>query len=160
MFNFKRRPYHLLLLTAILFFIATFFVNNQALDMHLHDTYFIISLPHLFWLIIILLLIFWMLYLFTKRILFSKVLTWTHIVLLVLTSISLVPILFYSNFQGKARSPRRYYDINNWETMAQPDGLAKGIVVIFGAIFLGVLIYVINFIMGLIKRFSGRRNSL
>ena len=159
MFNFKKRPYHLLLLTAILLFIATFFVNNQSLDMRLHDTYFIISFPHLFWQIIILLLIFWMLYLFTKRILFSKVLTWTHIVLLVLTSISLAGILFYSNFQGIAGPTRRYYDFSNWETMAQPNGLARGIMVILLAIFLGVIIYIINLFAGLIKRFRGRRNS-
>lgn len=159
MFDITKRPYHLLLLTAILLLIASFFVHNQTLDMHLHDTYFIISMSHLFWLIIILLLIFWILYLLTKHLLFSKVLIWVHVLLLILSSISLVVILFYSNYQGVAGSLRQYYDFSNWEAMVQFDGLARGIMVIFLAIFLGVIIYVINLIIGLINRFCSRRNS-
>ena len=158
MFNFKKRPYCLLLLTAVLLLVASFFVHNQTLDMHLHDTYFIISMPLLFWPMILLLLLFWILYLFTERFLSSKVLMWVHIILMVLASVSLVGILFYSNYQEEAGSPRQYYDFSNWESMAQFDGLARRIVVIFLAIFLGVIIYIINLFTGLIKRFRGRRN--
>lgn len=83
----------------------------------------------MFWGTIILLLVFWSLYLLTKHIFFSKVLTWLHIILLVLTSISLVAILFYFNYQGLAGMLRRYYDYISWDTMVQSEGLPKLIVV-------------------------------
>lgn len=159
MLDFKKQPYNLLLLTAILILIASFFVHNQALDMHLHDTYFIISLSHLFWTIILFLLLFWILYLLTRHILFSKLLIWVHVLLLVLTSLSLMAILFYSIHQGIAGSPRRYYDFSNWEATEQIPVLITGIVMLFIAVILGLFMYIINLTMGVIKRFTGRRNS-
>ncbi len=52
MFDLKKRPHNFLLLTVILFLIASLFVSNQALDIHLHDTYFVLSLSHIVWPII------------------------------------------------------------------------------------------------------------
>lgn len=159
MFKLKKHPYNLLLLAAILFFIASIFMSNQALDMHLYDTYFILSLFHFIWSIIILLLLFWTFNLLTSHILFSKVLTWLHIVLIVLASISLVAILFYSNYQGIAGTPRAYYDFSSWETIVQSGSLTKGIALIILIIISGVFIYILNLTMGVIKRFTRRRKQ-
>ena len=116
---------------------ASLFVFNGSLDMHLHDTYFVMDLPDICPTIFFLLLIFWTPYLLTKRILFSKALTWSHTILMVLTSISLVAIAFYSNYQGKAGMPGRYYDFGSWETIVHAGGLPQGILLIFMAIILG-----------------------
>ena len=158
MFNFKKQPYNLLLLTAVIILIASFFAFKGSLDMLLHDTYFVIDLSDIFRTVFFLLLIFWTLYLMTKRILFSKVLTWSHTILLVLTSISLVAIAFYSNYQGKAGMPGQYYDFGSWETIVQADGLPQGIALIFLAVILGLLMFIINLTIGVIKRFTGRKN--
>ena len=159
MFNFKKKPHNLLLTTAVIIFIASFFVFDHTLDIHIHDTYFIISASQILWAIVILLLVFWILYLLTTRILFSKVLTWVHIILAVLTSISFVAISFYSNYQGKAGTPRRYYDYSNWETTVQFDNLTKVVAILFSGMVLGLFIYVVNLGAGVIKKITGRRTN-
>ncbi len=46
----KRKPYLLLLFSAILFLVFGFFVSTESiLDINVHDTYFIITHPHLCW---------------------------------------------------------------------------------------------------------------
>ncbi len=158
MFNFKERPYDLLVVTAVLILIASFFVFDQTLDIHLHDTYFIIVMPHLFWATILLLLIFWTLYLLTKRFLFSKLLIWTQIILTVGTSVFLVAISFYSNnyYQGLAGIPRRYYDFSSWNTLLLHNNLTKGVLMAPILMTLGLLIYIVNLVVGLFKNYSNR----
>src|SRR5690242_8828642 len=111
MFKFKERPYNFLLLTAILLFIASIFNFNVPIDIHLHNTYFIFPLKLLIWLPTIILILFWLLYLLTKRFLFSKALTWTHVILTIICSILLLilPFILTYPFAGMD-APRRYYD--------------------------------------------------
>ena len=160
MFQFKDRPYNLLLLTAVLILIASFFASDQTLDFHLHDTYYIIATAHSFWIIIILLLIFRTLYLLTKCILFSKVLTWLNVVLLVVTSIFLVTISFYSNnyHNGLGGMPRRYYDYSSWNNFEFYDNLTKGVLVNILLLISGLIIFIINLAIGLFKKYAGRNN--
>ncbi|MEO7313717.1 MAG: hypothetical protein ABIW47_00920 [Ginsengibacter sp.] len=159
MFHLKKRPYHLLLLTAILILIASFFALNKSLDIHLHDTYFIIALPHIFRGTTIMLLVLWMLYLLTQSILFSKILTWSHTILLVLTSISLVAISFYSNYQGLAGTPGQYYDYGNLETILQSGYVSKWIVIIILVMVLGIFMYFTNLVIGIFKMLNRRKSS-
>ncbi len=160
MFKFKERPYNLLLLTAVLILIASFFAFDQTFDIHLHDTYFIITTTHSFWVIIILLLIFWTLYLLTKRFLFSKVLTWLNVVILVATSVFLVVISFYSNsyYNGLAGMPRRYYDYNSWDTFILYNNMTKGVLVTILLLILGQIIFIVNIVIGLFKKYTGHNS--
>ena len=157
MFQFKTRPYHLLLLTAVPILIASFFVLDQTIDIHLQDTYFIIALPQIFWGTIMLLLVFWTLYLWTKSILLSKVLTWSHIILLILTAISLVSFSFYFKFNGLAGPPLQ--DYGNRETIMQSDYIAKGVVIIILLMVLGIVLFITNLGFGVFKKWNSRRNS-
>jgi len=161
MFNFKDRPYNLLLVTAVLILIASFFAFDQTLDIYLHDTLYVIAMTHIFWTTIILLLIFWTLYSLTKRFLFSKILTWTHIILAIVTSIFLVTISFYSNtyYQGLAGMPRRYFDVDSWEAFKWYNNLTKGILIVIPLMTLGLITYVINFAVGLLKTSAVGHNS-
>ena len=160
MFDFKKRPYNLLLITATLVLISSFIVYKQSFDMHINDTYFVLSYTLLFWPIIILLMVFWMLYLVTKNFLFSNILTWTHSILLVLTSISLALILFYSNYQAIAGTPRQYYDFSNWETVRHIPGLVTGFLLVAVAKISGLFLFITNVTLGLIKRYNERKNSV
>ena len=45
----KQRPYNLLLLTAILPPTVGLFSFNSAMDIHLHDTYYIFPLTYFIW---------------------------------------------------------------------------------------------------------------
>ena len=154
MLNFKERPDNLLLVTAVLILVASFFAFDKTLDIHLSDTYFIIAMPHLFWAIIVLLLIFSILYLLTNRFLFSKVLIWTQIILTVATSIFFVAISFYSNnyYQGLAGMPRRYVDYSSWNRLILYNDLTKGVLLALLLMTFGFLIYIVNLIVGLFKK--------
>jgi cytochrome c oxidase subunit I len=160
MFQFKKRPYNLLLLTAVIILIASFFTFNHTIDIHFNDTYFIIATKLSFWIIIILLLIFWILYLLAKSILFSKVLTWINVILLVVTSIFFVAICFYSNYfyVGLAGMPRRYYDYNSWNTLTFYNNLTKGVLVTILLDILGLIIFIINLVLGLFKKYKGHNS--
>ncbi|MFT3679383.1 MAG: hypothetical protein QM791_03870 [Ferruginibacter sp.] len=150
MFNLKERPYQLLPLIIIILLVISFFLSDQILDIHVHDTYLIISMTHLFWVITILLLIPWILYLSTKHLLFSKTLTWIHIVLAVASSLLLAIVSFYANnyYYGLAGMPRRYYDYNSWD---QFNNLTKTAGLFIMATVTGLVIYIINLSTGLIK---------
>jgi cytochrome c oxidase subunit I len=158
MFQFNKRPYNLLLLTAVIILIASFFAFDQTIDIHFNDTYFIIATKLSFWIIVILLLMFWILYLLVKRILFSKVLTWINVILLVVTSTFFVVISFYSNYfyEGLAGMPRRYYDYNSWNTLTFYNNLTKGVLVTILLVILGLIIFIINLVIGLVKKYKGQ----
>ncbi len=95
----------------------------------------------------------WMLYFLTKRFLFSKILTWTHIILTIVTSVLLVTISFYFNsyYQGLAGMPRRYFALDSWETFKWYNNLTKGVVIVILLMTLGLITYVVNLVVGLFK---------
>jgi len=150
MLNFKDRPYNLFLLTVVLVLISSSFAFEQTIDIHLHDTYFVISMVHFFWTTTILLLIFWALYSLTQRFLFSKILIWIHVVLTIASSILLVTISF-TNYQRLTGMPRRYFDVNNWNSFKWFDNLDKGVLIVILLMALGLITYSINLAVGLFK---------
>jgi hypothetical protein len=153
MFNFKERPYNLLLLTAILILIASFFTSGQILDIHLHDTMFVITIEYVFGAIIILLLLFWVFHLATKRLLFSKTLMWIHVIISAAASLFLVVFLYVEDRNKElAGMPRRYLDSKDWQMTRQHDYLAEGMTIAVLLLIAGFLIYFINLIMGLVKK--------
>jgi heme/copper-type cytochrome/quinol oxidase subunit 1 len=149
----KQKPYNLLLWTALFLVLTSFFIlkQNNSVDIHLHDTYFVIAHTHVFWLLAIVALIVWILYLLTNKILYSKALTWTHIIITMLTLLLFALNLFFDNgFINPV--PRRYYDYSNWNSFNNYTTLTKAIGISIFVLLLGQFIFVINFIMGLFKR--------
>ena len=82
----RNKPYHLLLLTGlILVFTSVFFYDrNSTVDLHVLDTYFVIAHAHILWLLAIMASAVWIIYLLTKKILYSKALTWSHVIITLL----------------------------------------------------------------------------
>lgn len=154
MFNFKERPYNVLLLAAILILIASFFTSVQTIDIYIYDTIFVITIKHLFWIIITLLLMLWALYSLTKRFLFSKLLIWIHVMLSIIISLYLVSALFFAqnSNKGLAGIPRRYYDNETWIMIKYYSNLTEGVALALFILIAGVLIYIINLIVGLFKK--------
>ena len=149
----KQKPYHLLLLTGLLLVLISFFVlnNNNTVDIHLHDTYFVIVHSHITWLLAIFALFVWTLYFFTNKILYSKVLTWTHIIITILTILLFGLILFFSDsFMNP--TPRRYYDYSSWNSFDNYTTFTKAIGITMLVLLFGQFIFVINFIAGLFKQ--------
>lgn len=156
MFNFKMRPYNLLLVTAVVIFIASLFTNGQSFDLHLHDTYFILSTATLFWVLDLILLFIWAVYALTYRFLFSKALAWIHILLGSASSLFLVAVSFYSNnfYENAGGMPRRYFEYSSWNNFEWHNYYSKGSMVVVLLMGLGILVYLINLAVGLSKKIN------
>ena len=149
----NQKPYHLLLLTGLVFLLASFFITSQnnSVDIHLHDTYFVIGHTHILWLLAILAFFVWIIYLLTNKTLYSKALTWTHVIITILTLLLFVlTILLGDNFIKP--TPRKYYDYSNWNSLDNYTAFTKAISITIFVLLLGQLTFVINFFVGLFKR--------
>jgi heme/copper-type cytochrome/quinol oxidase subunit 1 len=156
----KQRPYHLLLLTAILLFICGLFSFNTPIDIHLHDTYFVFPLSFIIWAPAIILFLFWLLYLVTNQFLFSNKLRWTHIILTVLISLLMLtlPYLATYSYGGVLGSPRRYYDYGELNKFKILGNLTDIVVIVFAILLLGQLTYFANLFIGLFKHLGKQNN--
>jgi heme/copper-type cytochrome/quinol oxidase subunit 1 len=156
----KQRPYNLLFLNAIILSIGGLFCFNSPIDIHLYDTYFVFPLPFLIWAPTIILFVFWIVYLLTKRFLFSKKLMWIHIILTVIISLFLMVLPYISTYSygGVVGSPRRYYDYGELNRFKILGNLTNIAVATFVILLLGQLAYFINLFVGLYKRI-GRQNN-
>jgi hypothetical protein len=148
----KSRPYNLFLLAGVFFLLSSLFTLNQkgTVDIHLHDTYFIIDRTFILWLMTFLAFFVWTLYRLTNSFLLSKALTWAHIIITLLTLLLLPGTIFFGNNATDIPS-RRYLDYNNWTSFNSNTKYSKTLVIIVIALLLGQVGYVINFIGGLIK---------
>lgn len=160
MFSLKKHPYNLLLFTAILILLTSFFTADNTLDIHLHDTFIIFNLKQSLWIFIIALLLFWLLNLFTKRFLISKLLTNLHVLFLTGASLAYMIISFYAknNYNGLGGMPRRYYDHSSWNNFSMYTNLSN-IILLSALLFaLGILLYLVNLITGIIKKLIHHNN--
>ena len=147
MFKLKSRPYNLLLIATILLLVASLFVLNETLDIHLHDTYYIIPTAYALWAIVLFLILLWIIYLVTNRWLFSKSLVWLHVV--ISTAASLFIVIYLLNFRGIAGMPRRYVDYDEWDMFRQyRESIVVSVMVLGG----GVFVYLVNLVAGLVRR--------
>lgn len=109
-----------LLIIPILFtLIEWYFYPAAAIDIHLHDTYFIIANFYIGILMLFIVLLPYLCHAFlritNKQ---NKLILITHIVLNSLLLIAM-PLLM----QLPQGSPRRYYDFSNWESVKQFENL-------------------------------------
>lgn len=154
------RPYNLFLMTAILLFLVGLFYIDSAVNVHLHDTYYVFPLAYVFWTLSIFLFFFWLLYLGTRRVLFSKKLSWLHIVLTIVSCILVlaIPNFLRNSYEGLAGMPRRYYDIGQAKTYAFFGNATKAAIYLFLVVAIAQLAFFINFFIGLYKKLNGQNN--
>ena len=156
----KQQPYNLLLLTSIVFFVGGLFGFNVAIDIHLHDSYFVFRLSYFIWALSLVLITLWFIYLVTKKALISKSLIWIHILLTILTCVFILtaPNLFAIPYEGTAGEPRRYYDICQSKTIQFSTKLTGTATMIFLILIIGQITYFINLFMGLHKGVNRQNN--
>lgn len=149
-FNLKTKPYNLLAITSVLSAVISLLFANGSLDINLHDTYFVISYAIIYRLIAIILIMVWVIYTLAKDVLPSLWLSWAH----VLITITIVALLLCKqiHFMGLDGAPRRYYAFSEFEKKQQDIFLTS--IIITAAFLLGQLLFIVNLITGVAKRFK------
>lgn len=122
--------------------------HSATIDLHLHDTYFVIAHTQVFWLLAIIAFFVWALYLLTNKTLYSKKLTWTHVIITILTLFLFVLILFFGeSFLNPF--PRLYNDFSEWNSSDNYNSYTKTISLSIFVLLWGQIIFVLNLIVGL-----------
>jgi len=160
--SLTKNPHHLLAITALLFFIISFFKKGEALDLNMHDTYYVIANVNLYRIFAAVLIFLWALYQIISGLqLWSGKLTWLHVVF------TIVPMIFFAmglwrifTLEGSLDGiPRRYYAFSDFEK--KPSFLSIGTiyVIILAISFLGQALFVVNIIGGSVKGWSRHKSS-
>jgi heme/copper-type cytochrome/quinol oxidase subunit 1 len=160
-----KRFYDILLLLGFIFVLISFVsFKEQTLDIHLHDTYFVIAIRHIVWILALILWIVWGAYKLLNRFLFSEKLTRIHVVTTALLFLINI-ILLFGNFTMSIvnnGAPIRYNDYSGWSSvknMLDLSGTETKILILASVVLLlGQLIFPINLSIGLIEKFR-RKNS-
>jgi heme/copper-type cytochrome/quinol oxidase subunit 1 len=148
----KQSAYHLLLLTGLLLVVTSFLLNqNRTIDIHVHDTYYVITQGHFFIFLAIIVWVLWILYMVTNKVLYSKSLTWVHVII---TLVTLLFLLFFLNNGGDIFNPkpRRYLDYSNFTTFNRYERDTRWITYITIALLFGQVTFFVNLIVGIVKR--------
>lgn len=136
--NFRKEPFALLLLTTIvlLFVLALRPISNVDFQ---DKVMFGVPLENMVWIIPCFLISFWLLYLATKKFLYSTTATWVHVIATVASTLLIISIL--------------YIGINPTQTISEQHELIGNVIQIVTLIFMaGQLTYIGNVIFGLIRR--------
>ncbi len=142
-------PYFLFLLTAILLFIASFFMRRQSLDLHIHDTYFVISTNYFIWTISIIFVLIFGLYKLTDKILWTKGLTWFHFLATIIVFVLLATIGVWHDIIIPPIKRDTTTFQNYFQDQKRDQILALSIAIIF---ITGQLAFFVNLVGGLFKR--------
>lgn len=127
------------------------FLGNSTIDMHLHDTYFIIAHFHLVMGVAAFFGMFcgvyhWFPKMFGRYL--NNTLGYIHFWI---TFIGAYLIFWPMHYQGFAGVPRRYLDFRLWSSFNQFDDLNKMITIVTIIVFAGQLLFVFNFFYSIFK---------
>lgn len=140
-------------------FISTFisggltgiFLANPIVDMHLHDTYFIIAHFHLVMGVSAFFGMFAGIYHWFPKMFgrfMNNTLGYIHFFI---TIIGAYLIFWPMHYEGMAGMPRRYYDYSAWQNFKQFQDLNAFISIVVVVVFLCQLLFVINFFVSIFR---------
>ena len=150
--RFNVKPYDLLvpvlvILLAMYFFIPTY----KTLDIHLWDSYYIITLRSVCLISALFLVLLWILYRLTSPFLFSKQLTWIHVVLTlaILSFLVVAPLISDSFFNPP---PVRFQQLT-YPRLFGSRRIVPAMAILLGVFFLSQIIYLVNILAGILNKF-------
>lgn len=127
------------------------FVGNSALDIHLHDTYFVIAHFHLVMGVSAFFGMFAGIYHWFPKMYgryMNNTLAYIHFFI---TFIGSYVIFWPMHYEGIAGMPRRYYEYSNWESFKQFAELNQVISIAAIIVFLTQLLFVFNYFVSIWK---------
>jgi cytochrome c oxidase subunit I len=147
------RPHIIFVITGCILVVIGILSHNKTTDIHLHDTYFVISQAIVFFTLAGLVFIYAVIYLyfFTIRILLSRILTVLHLFGVI---VSLYILLFYQPDHADISVPRRYIDMNAWQKF-------NWFIVLGVTLFLiANLCFIVNLIGGILRQLKENRKVI
>lgn len=134
--NIKKSPFGLLLFAAITLLFAIGFAPIARIDFH-GKTMFNAPILVVLWTIPLVLVCVWLVYLLSKRFLYSTTITWLHVLVTVSSTILIVAVMYVGINQGQPTSESQVELIGN--TMQ----------ILFIVFVLGQLTFLANVLLGL-----------
>ncbi len=127
------------------------FLGNSSLDIHLHDTYFVVAHFHIVMGVASMFGMFagiyhWFPKMYGKYL--NNTLGYIHFWV---TIIGAYLIFWPMHYEGLAGMPRRYYDFSNWESFKMFGGLNEFISVVALIVFATQLLFILNFVYSIFK---------
>ena len=136
----KQKPYSLLIITAILLLIAALFSTNSTVNIHVHATYLMIPLPFFASMPSMLLAILWLLYVLTKKYLYSKKLSWIHVLISIIASLFVIVLPYVATYI--------YAEPEHYKIFST---LTENILTALVILIIAQLLYFVNLCIGLSK---------
>lgn len=150
MIKIAERPYQLLFFTALLLILLSAFVGKGSLDVKLGEGMYYIDGVFVLRAVGMFLLLNWLLYRFTQRLMFSKVLIWLHVII----SIAVVAFLTIVLFKSGVQHPQRYFDYT-YTTVTDMNLLRRIRFIVPLCVILIIIaqaLFFINLLLGILRR--------
>ncbi len=145
--NLFSKPYHALALAALLLILLSLVQDGHRLDMPLPDAAYMLSYTDTLRAMALLLLLFWILYMVTIRILFSSLLVWIHIAITLI-----LPAIIVFLFFRFAAEPASATELEMQLKRNNPVQILVPALIL--ALLLTQLSYIVNLILGLMRRMN------
>jgi len=127
------------------------FLGNSGLDLHLHDTYFVVAHFHIVMGVASMFGMFAGIYHWFPK-MFGRYLNNTMAFIhFWITMVGAYLIFWPMHYEGLAGMPRRYYDFSNWESFKHFGGLNEFISFVAMIVFAAQLLFVFNFFYSMYK---------
>ena len=139
-------PYSLFLFTGLIFIIPGFLYPKQTIDIHFHDTYFVIANLQFFTAFIMLYLFFWIAYSVANHITYKRSLVWLHYFLMTISTAVILSFILFGSLGSRYVGVDFNYVWNRFSKFQFVAGIA------FIVLLFSQLIFLINLIIGIIRR--------
>ena len=127
------------------------FLGNSALDLHLHDTYFVVAHFHIVMGVASMFGMFAGVYHWFPK-MFGRYMNNTMAFIHFWVTIIGAYLIFWPmHYEGLAGMPRRYYDFSGWSSFKQFNGLNEFISLVAMIVFAVQLLFVFNFFYSMFK---------
>jgi hypothetical protein len=147
--NIVKRPFSLFFIATVVVFLFGILNNAKLMDVHIHDTYIVFPSFYFYSLVAVIFLLFGFFYWMTQRVLFSKALTWAHIVTTLLFTFSVLLFAYRMN-----AAPKEKLDFSSWTAYTNQSRVLSALMLV---LILTQLLFLVNVIAGVIKWLNRKR---